>query len=136
MAEPTEIPIPDTIEDIVAQFVKLRDRIKEADDAHKARLKAAKDHLEKLNGVLLDKLQAIGGDSVKTPAGTVYRTTRKSASIADGEAFRTYVIENEGFDLVDWRANALAVADFIESQGAPPPGVNYSLAHTVGVRRA
>jgi hypothetical protein len=127
---------PQNIEEIVAQFVKLRDKIKEADDAHKAKTKDAREYLDKLTGKLLERLNEIGGESVKTGAGTVYRTTRRSATIADGETFRQFVITNEAFDIVDWKANANAVDDFIRSEGTPPPGVNFTTAFTVGVRRA
>lgn len=130
------VEIPQNIDDLVSQYVRLRDKIKEAEDAHKAKLKNAKEHLENLNNTLLDRLNQLGGDSVKTQHGTVYRTTRRSATIADGDAFRQFVITNEAFDLVDWRANANAVDDFIKEQQAPPPGVNFSTAFTVGVRRA
>lgn len=128
--------IPETIDDLVSQYVRLRDKIKEAEDAHKAKLKDAKEYLEELNTRLLQRLNEVGGESVKTSSGTVYRTTRRSASIADGDAFRQFVINNEAFDLVDWRANANAVDDFIKEQQAPPPGVNFSTAFTVGVRRS
>lgn len=127
---------PQNIEELVEQFVKLRDRLKEADDDHKKKTKAAREYLDKLNGKLLERLNEIGGESVKTAAGTVYRTTRRSATIADGDAFRQFVIANEAFDIVDWRANATAVDDFIRSEGSPPPGVNFTTAFTVGVRRA
>lgn len=127
---------PQNIEELVAQFVKLRDKLKEADKAHKDKTKDAREYLEKLNGKLLERLNEIGGESVKTSEGTVYRTTRRSASIADGEAFRQFVIAHEAFDIVDWKANANAVDDFIKSEGSPPPGVNFSTAFTVGVRRA
>ncbi len=130
------VTIPDSIDDLVSQYVRLRDKIKEAEDAHKAKLKDAKDYLEELNSRLLQRLNEVGGESVKTSSGTVYRTTRRSASIADGDAFRQFVINNEAFDLVDWRANANAVDDFIKEQQAPPPGVNFSTAFTVGVRRS
>lgn len=130
------VEIPQNIDELVSQYVRLRDKIKEAEDAHKAKLKNAKEHLENLNNTLLDRLNQLGGDSVKTQHGTVYRTTRRSATIADGDAFRQFVITNEAFDLVDWRANANAVDDFIKEQQAPPPGVNFSTAFTVGVRRA
>lgn len=128
---------PDKIEQMVDQYVKLRDKLKEADKAHSERTAPARQYLEDLNAALLAKLAEIGGDSVKTPAGTVYRTVKKSASIADGAVFREYVIENAAFDLVDWRANATAVSDYIDGpgQGNPPPGVNYSTYATVGVRR-
>lgn len=127
---------PENIEDLVDQFVKLRDKIKAADDAHKAKMSPAREYLEVLQGKLLDRLNEIGGESVKTPAGTCYRTTRRSASIADGEAFRKFIIDNDAFDIVDWRANALAIEDFIEANQSPPPGVNFSKTFTVGVRRA
>lgn len=131
-----EIPLPDTIDALVEQMVKTRDRLKEADDAHKEKTKVARDYKERLEAALLAKLNEVGGESVKTAHGTVYRTTRRSATIADGGTFREYVITEGAFDLVDWKANANAVDDFIKNEGTPPPGVNYSTAYTVGVRRA
>jgi len=130
------VQIPGTIDEVVAQYVKLRDAIKAAEDANKAKLAAAKSHLDTLGNKLLEQLNAIGGDSVKTSAGTAYRTTRRSASTEDGETFRRYIIENEAYEIVDWKPNANAVDDFIASNGSPPPGVKFSMAFTVGVRRA
>lgn len=130
------IPLPDNIDELVGQYIKLRDKLKEADDAHKAKTKGARDHLERLNGKLLERLNEVGGDSVKTGHGTVYRSTKRSATIADGDTFRGFVIQNEAFDLVDWKANANAVDDFIKNEGTPPPGVNFSTTFQVGVRRA
>lgn len=131
-----EIPLPDTIDALVEQMVKTRDKLKEADDAHKERTKVARDYKERLEAALLAKLNEVGGESVKTAHGTVYRTTRRSATIADGDVFRQFVIGNEAFDLVDWKANANACDDFIKNEGTPPPGVNFTTAFTVGVRRA
>lgn len=130
------IPVPESIDELVDQVVRLRDRLKAADDAHKEKTKTARAYKDQLEAKLLEKLNAVGGESVKTAYGTAYRTTKRSATIADGDLFRGYVINNEAFDLVDWRANPLAVDDFIKSEGTPPPGVNYSMTHTVGVRRA
>jgi hypothetical protein len=127
---------PENIDELVAQYVKLRDKLKEADDAHKEKTKTARAYLEQLNGKLLDRLNELGGESVKTASGTAYRTTRRTATIADGGTFRAYVIDNEQYDLVDWRANAVAVGDYIAEHEAPPPGVNFSTAFTVGVRRS
>lgn len=131
-----QIPLPDNVDELVAQYVKLRDRIKEADDAHKKKTAGARELLDRLNGKMLERLNDLGGDSVKTSSGTVYRTTKKSASIADGDLFRGWVIENGAYDVVDWKANANAVEDFIKAEGTPPPGVNYSQTYLVGVRRA
>lgn len=127
---------PENFEMLVEQYVRLRDTLKKADEDHKEKTRAAREYKEQLETRLLQKLNEAGGDSVKTKEGTVYRTTRRSASVADGDTFRKFIIEQELFDLVDWRANAPAVGEYIEEAGAPPPGVNYTTAFTVGVRRA
>jgi hypothetical protein len=136
MSEENIIPVPETVDGIIEQYVQLRDRLKQADDEHKKKTKFAKDHLEKLEGLLMERLNDLGGESIKTPHGTVYRSTKRSATIADGDAFRKFVVEHEAFDIVDWRANANAVDDFIKSQATTPPGVNFTTTHRVGVRRA
>lgn len=126
-----------TMDQLVDQYVRLRDRLKEADEKHNEKMKPAKDYLQSLNGALMAQLQQMGMDSAKTIHGTAYMSERKSATVGDADAFRNYVIEHGEFDLADWRANATAVADYAgEHQGQLPPGVNYSTVLTVGVRRA
>jgi hypothetical protein len=127
---------PPTFDTRVAQYVALRDLIKAKEAEHKEKIKPLKDTLEKLNGVMLSHLDKIGGDSVKTGHGTVYRSAKESASIADMSAFWTFVVVNGDFDLVDKKANVTAVKDYIEKNKAPVPGVNYSKHFVVGVRRA
>ena len=135
MPSEAAVTLPDNVDQLVDQYVRLRDKLKEADDAHKKKTEQARAYLMMLNGKLLERLAEVGGDSVKTPHGTVYQTTKRTASIADGDVFREYVINNGEFDLVDWRANANAVDDYIKENGAVPPGVNFSTTLTVGVRR-
>jgi hypothetical protein len=131
------MPIPpENFDELVAQYVKLRDSLKAADEAHAEKTKMAKDYRSALEAKLLERLNAVGGDAISTGHGTAYRTTRRSATIKDAEVFRTYVIDQEAFDLVDWKANANAVDDFVKSEGSLPPGVNLTTAYTVGVRRA
>lgn len=120
----------------VEQFVKLRDKIKEIKERHKTELQPFNATLEQLNALLLAHLNQVNGNSVATDAGTVYRTEKKSASLADAEAFMNYVIATQAWDLVDRKANVTAVEDFINSNHTPPPGVNYSSTHVVGVRRS
>lgn len=124
------------IEHRVAQYVALRDEIKKRDDLHKEQMRPMRDLLEKINNVLLEHLNSVSGESVRTTSGTVYRTEKKSASLADPEAFMRYVVENDEWDLMDRKANVTAVADYIAEHGAPPAGVNFSTTYLVGVRRA
>ena len=120
----------------VRQYVMLRDKIRAEDDAHKERMQPMRDALDQLNGHILGMLNATHQENAKTQFGTAYRKTTKSATIADMAAFRRHVIGTEAYDLVDWRANAKAIAAFIEETNTPPPGVNFMTHIDVGVRRA
>ncbi len=133
---PLSSDVSPALEKKVGQYIQLRDMIKEIEEKHKTELKLYKETLEQLNGSLLQDMNTIGGDSVRTGAGTVYRTAKKSASIADMAAFWTYVVATANFDLLDKRANVKAVEDHIESNKTPPPGVNFNSTFVVGVRRA
>ncbi len=120
----------------IEQYIKLRDLIKAQDDAHKAKMQPYKDTLEKLNGLLLTHLITVGGDSVKTQHGTVYKTTRRTASLEDADTFMRHVISTEQWELLDRKANSTAVDAYVQENGVLPPGVKQSSITQVGVRRA
>lgn len=130
------MPDPANIGKRVAQYIALRDHITAIKQRHKDELKAPNEMLEKLNSVLLGHLNTVGGQNVGTPAGTVYKTAKKSASIADMTLFWNYVMENRDFDMIDKKANTTAVEAFITEHGTTPPGVNFSVMEVVGVQRA
>jgi hypothetical protein len=131
-AKPVAIDIAKRVE----QYVKLRDKIKELEDKFDEQIKPYKDMLEQLNSLLLDHLNTTNQDSAKTAAGTVYRSERVTASLADAAAFRRFVIGGEHWDLADWKANSTTVQAFNTEHGALPPGVNLNRAYKVGVRRS
>lgn len=118
----------------IGLYIKLRNRIKEEDKQHEEKMKPHRELLLKFNNELLQALLTTKQDSAKTELGTAYKKVRKSATIADASAFRRHVIGSQDFDLVDWRANALAVNAFIKEHKEPPPGVNYAEIIDVGVR--
>jgi hypothetical protein len=112
----------------VAQYIQLRDKITALKDEHKKLLEPYQEALDRLNEVLLDHLNEINSDSASVNGvGTVYRTAKASASLADASAFMDFVIEHRMWDLLDRRANVTAVQDYIrENDGELPPGVNFS----------
>lgn len=120
----------------IQQYVALRDKIKQADDAHKAKMKPYREMLDALNSVILDLLNQSGGDSIKTKFGTAYKTVKRSASLEDADKFMSFVIEKEAWDLLDRRVSVTAAEAFAEDNGVLPPGVKVSSTSVVGVRRA
>lgn len=123
------------IETRIEQYVKLRDKIKELDDAHKDSMKPYRETLEKLNAVLLNHLNTVGVDSAKSASGTVYKTNKESVSLEDPAAFMRHVIGTENWDLLERKANLTACKEFAEENVTMPPGVKFSSMAVVGVRR-
>lgn len=121
---------------LVEDYVKVRDLKADIEAKHKERVSKYNEVLMAIEAKILQFLQDHNLDTVKTGAGTAYTRTVKSASIADGELFRNYVIMNQKYELVDWKANANAVQDYVTAEGNLPPGVNFSSMQKIGVRRS
>lgn len=130
--EPTETFDADKY---IGKLVALRDKIKELDDAHDERLKPYKEMKDKLERLILGHLIQSNAQNISTTKGTASVLHRKTASLEDPAAFMDYVIKNEAWDLIDRKANAKAVEDFIHANNSPPPGVKFSDALALGLRR-
>ena len=120
----------------VGQYIQLRDKIKEMKARHEAELAPYIQAQDGLNKLLLNALNDLKTENMRTKHGTVYRKNNKSASIVDKELFWNFVVDNKLWELVDKRANAQACADYADEHKTFPPGVNYTNFHTAGVRRS
>lgn len=131
-----QVKAPVTPAKRVEQYILLRDKIKAIQERHKAELAPLNDALFKVNGMLLNHLNEIGSDSITVKGvGTAYKKTTSSATLADAAEFRRHVIGTESWELVDMKANAPKVAEYIAEHGDVPPGVNFTTRTDVGVRR-
>ncbi len=75
-------------------------------------------------------------DSVSArDVGTAYMSTRSTATVADPEAFWSYVKENDAWELVENRVNKTAHQQHQEINGDNVPGVNTSATQVVNFRR-
>ena len=119
----------------IRQLIQLKDKIKLRESELDEELKPYKEMVSKLEALILGHLGKINAQNISTPVGTVSVLHRKSASLEDPAAFMNYVIENSAWDLMDRKANAKAVEDFIIENNSPPPGVKFSDAITLGLRR-
>lgn len=124
------------ISERIAQYVQVRARIKEIEERHEQELAKWKELQNGLAGIIQAHLTATGVDSVKTKGGTAYLSRRYTASLRDPGAFMKYVIEAQAFDLLDRKANATAVREFVKKQGELPPGCELSTIQTLGIRKA
>lgn len=119
----------------IGKLVQLKDKIKELDEEHDKRLQPYKEARDKLERLILGHLIKNNAQNISTTKGTASILHRKSASLEDPAAFMDFVINNSAWDLIDRKANAKAVEDFIHANQSPPPGVKFSDAMTLGLRR-
>ncbi len=120
---------------LVEMYIALRDAKKKADDEFKKSMERTNQGLEKLENLLLAKLQELDCDSLACKSGTVYRNTQNSATVEDKEAFREWLLKNGEWAAADMRANKAVVREMLEA-GKEVPGVKFTSILTVGVRRA
>jgi hypothetical protein len=121
---------------IIERYVQLRDRkaeLKAAFDASVAEINAG---LERLEGAILDTLTAQGVESVRTGAGTAYKSISTSVTAADGELFMQWCLANDRLDMLEKRPSKTAVEAYKAANDDLPPGINWKSAVSVGVRRA
>jgi hypothetical protein len=124
------------VEQRVGHYVMLRDWVREQDKAHKEKTAAAKAEMELIEGQLFEFMKENGLDNSKTAAGTFYKTKKYTASINDSTEFMRFVIGGELWDLIDKKANALALVEFAtENGGKLPPGVTVVSIEGVNVNR-
>jgi hypothetical protein len=116
-------------------YIKLRDEKKKRDTAHKESLRRLIEAMEKIEGGLLEFLNANGVNSVASDFGTAFKMTEVSATVADKEAFMAFVKETDQFEALDIKCNKTFAKDYVEENQEPPPGVKYTTMATVGVQR-
>lgn len=120
------------ISEVVKMYLALR--------AEKAALDAAKKEvqakMDKIEGKILETMQKIGVDSLKTEFGTAYSTRRTSSSVADKEVFMNFVREKGEWALLESRASKEAVKHYMEiNNGELPPGVSWNEEVVVNFRQ-
>jgi len=130
-----------TLDDFTAKYIELRERrsvLKKDYETEDDKLKLM---MEKIESRLQSELTALGVESVKTAHGTVFKTYKEFASVADFDAMLAYIIEHEAWEMFEKRVSKTAVRNIMEQSvdgnyvNPPPPGVNFSRTETVQIRR-
>lgn len=119
---------------MVKQFLFVRDgldKLKAEYDEKKKELTGIRDLL---TGKLLAVMEKTNTTSLRSPHGTATLSVKYTASLTDPDAFMKHVKETQNFELLDRRANATAVVEYIRHHGEKPPGTNLSEWRSVGVR--
>lgn len=124
------------LSELVGKYVELRDKkaeMKAEFDAKAVKIDAA---LDKIEAALLKTFEASGLDSIKTEFGTAYTSVQTTASVADPDAFRQFVKDNDAWEFLQNRVSKTAVEQYKAVNDNIPPGINWREERVVNIRRA
>jgi len=124
------------LSEVVQKYIELRDKKAELKHAYDFKVAKIDEAIDKIEAKLLEVFDGAGMDSVKTPFGTAYASTRSTASVADREAFMEFVKEKQEWSLLEIRAAKLAVEQYKTANDDLPPGINWREERVVNVRRS
>lgn len=133
-----------SVEELVKAYISLRDKKAELKAEFAKQQKPYDDALFQIESEMLAKMNDTGVESMKTAAGTAYKSIRSTVSVADKEAYKRFVLAQIeaaedpmwAFDFLDIKANKSAVEDFLAAKDELPPGINLRREEVVGFRRA
>ncbi len=122
---------------LVEGYIKLRDRKAEIKAKHEAELAPINAMMDKIETHLLAQMQEQGVTSYKTGLGTAYTSTTTKASVADWDSVKQFSLAlDDPFLLMERRVNKTAVDEYVAAHNDLPPGINYTTAVAVNVRRS
>lgn len=124
-----------TMDNMIANYVRLRDKKQEIERRHAEELAPYKDIMGQLEAYMMEAMNQAGLNSMKSPHGTAFKQIRTSATVKDWDEFLAFVREREAWDLLERRVAKKAAEQVIEDTKAPVPGVETSREWVVNVRR-
>jgi len=124
-----------TVDDVVATYLKLRDKRDVMEAAVKEQTKVITEKLVKLEGWIKEQADAQGVTSFKTKHGTAFLTTTDFANVADWDAVLGFVRTHEAYDMLERRVSKSAVRGYIEEHKLVPDGVTYGTRLNVNIRK-
>jgi hypothetical protein len=122
-------------DDLVKTYIELRDIKAARKKKFTEEEDALNEALQQLAGVLELRITASGAESIKTASGTVYLSEKTMAMVEDWPPFYEFIKENNAFDMLYKRANAVPIVAHLEETGGLPPGVYIDRKKEVGVRK-
>lgn len=124
------------MEELIEKYIAIRDKKAEIVAAHKAKIAKIDETLDKVEAVLLVQLEEHGMESARCKSGTVYKSNRTSATVADWDYVLNFIQTHDLWNMLERRVSKQAVEQYKEEHGDLPPGINWREEVVVNVRRS
>lgn len=120
---------------LVELYIKLRDRRAARKRQFEVDDEGDKAKQEKIEGLLLKRFNESGAESVRTKAGTAFKSVRTSVTCADRELFFDFVKAHDLYDMLEARPAKGVVEQYQAEHGDFPPGLNINRMMSISIRR-
>jgi hypothetical protein len=117
-------------------YIKMRDKRKELLAQYEEQDKKIEAQMILVEEELLKLCRDIGADSIKTQAGTVFRSVRTRYETTDWESMYNFILEHDVPQVLERRISTTNMKQFLdENPTLMPVGMNVNNRYTVTVRR-
>lgn len=121
---------------LASVYIKMRDKRKELLAKYEEEDKKIEAQMIMVEEELLNLCKSIGADSIKTSAGTVFRSVRTRYETTDWDSMYKFIKEHDIPQVLERRISTTNMKQFLdENPTLMPIGMNVNNKYTVTVRR-
>ena len=126
-----------TLEKLTRIYIKMRDKKAELTQELEAQISELDEKMKTVKTGILDHMKEIGAESLRTDAGTVYRTVRTTYSTNDWDSMNKFILEHSVPELLEKRLHQTNMRVFLEEHpDMLPPGLNSNMEYSVTIKRS
>ncbi len=137
MTEATEVRDEVPLEKLTRVYIKMRDKKSDVTRQMEEQIAKIDSDMKTVKTAILEHMKSIGAESLRTDAGTVYRTVRTTYSTTDWESMGKFILEHGVPELLEKRLHQTNMKAFLEEHpDVLPPGLNANMEYSVTVKRS
>jgi hypothetical protein len=126
-----------SLEKLTRVYIKMREKKAEISQELEAKMSDVEEKMKTVKTAILDHMKELGAESLRTDAGTVYRTVRTTYSTNDWDSMNKFILEHSVPELLEKRLHQTNMKVFLEEHpDVLPPGLNANMEYSVTIKRS
>ena len=125
------------LEKLTRIYIKMRDKKAELEAELENQVGKLENDMGTVKTAILNHMKSLGVESLRTDAGTVYRTVRTKYSTSDWESMGKFILEHGVPELLEKRIQQTNMRVFLEENpDLLPPVLNSNMEYSVTIKRS
>ena len=126
-----------SLEKLTRVYIKMREKKAEISQELEAKMSEMDEKMKTVKTAILDHMKELGAESLRTDAGTVYRTVRTTYSTNDWDSMNKFILGHSVPELLEKRIHQTNMKVFLEEHpDVLPPGLNANMEYSVTIKRS